>query len=65
MDVKALNQENDRKMYEKWTEDDERQTLDIDFGDNLDTFRREYLDRYEGLQPVVLHMTRFDESSDI
>ena len=51
---------NHRKMYDK-LQDDERQTIEIDFGVNLDRLRREYLDMYEG----VLSTTRFDESSDL
>ena len=30
-----------------------------------DKLKREYLDRYEGVQSEVLHTTRFDESSDL
>ena len=52
------------KMYEKLTHD-EKQTLDIDFGNNSDKFRRQYLDMSEGVQPVVSNTTRFDESSDL
>ena len=45
LDIKALDQENDRKMYEELHED-KRQTLDMDFGDKSDKFQREYLDKY-------------------
>ena len=51
-------------MYDK-LQDDERQTLEIDFGDNPDKLRREYLDVYEGVQLEVLNTTRFDESSNL
>ena len=37
--IKALDQKNHRKMYDK-LKDDERLTLDIDFGDNPDKLRR-------------------------
>ena len=50
-------------MYDK-LKDDKRQTLEIDFGNNPDKFRREYLDVHEGVQLEVLNTTRFDESSD-
>ena len=51
-------------MYNR-LKDDERQTLAIDFCDNSDKFRREYLDMYEGVHLAVLNTTRFDESSDL
>ena len=51
-------------MYDKLTEE-ERHTLDIDFGDNPNKLRREYLDMHEGVQSKVLHTTRFDEGSDL
>ena len=50
-------------MYKKMTKD-ERQILDMDFGDNSDKFQRDCLDMNEGVQSKVLHFTRFDESSD-
>ena len=40
-------------------------TLKIDFGDNPDKLRREYLDMSEGVQSEVLHATSFDENSDL
>ena len=43
----------------------DRQTLNIDFGDNSDKFKREYLDRYKGFEPAVLNMTRCDEYLDL
>ena len=51
-------------MYDK-LKDDERQALEIDFGNNPDKFRREYLDMCEVVQLEVLHTTRFYESSDL
>ena len=65
LNIKALDQEkNHKKMYEKLQEN-ERQILDIDFGDNPDKLNREYLDIYEGVQLEVLYTTRFDESLDL
>ena len=46
LDVKALDQKNHIKLYDK-LKDDERQTLEKDFGSNPDEPRREYLDMYE------------------
>ena len=64
LNIKALDQKMHREMYNKLN-DDKRQTLDIDFGGNLDKLRREYLDMYEGVQSEVLNTTRFGESSDL
>ena len=51
-------------MYDRLNHD-EIQTLKLDFGDNPEKFRREYLDMYKGVQSAVLNTTRFDESSDL
>ena len=39
--------------------------LDIDFYNNPDKLKREYLDMYKGVQTDVLSTTRFDESLDL
>ena len=49
-------------MYDR-LKDDKTETLELDFGNNPDKFRREYLDMYEGVQLAVLNITNFDESS--
>ena len=64
LNIKALDQENHKRMYNKLKED-ERHTLDMDFGDTQDKLRGEYLNMYEGVQSEVLNATRFDESSDL
>ena len=51
-------------MYDR-LKHDERQTLQLDFGDNPDKFRRECLDMHERVQSAVLNTTRFKESSDL
>ena len=73
LNIKALDWKNHKKMNDKLTED-ERKTLDIDFGDNpdklrgnIETYMKEFNQRYdiyEGVQSEVLNTTRFDESSD-
>ena len=52
------------KIYHKLKEYN-RKVLEIDFGDNPDKLRREYLDMYEGVQSKVLSTTRFVKSSDL
>ena len=64
MDVKAIDQKNHRKMYDK-LRDEDRQVLELDFGENPDKLRGEYLDIYEGVQSGVLSTTRLDENSDL
>ena len=61
LNVKALDQRNHRKRYDI-LKDDERQTLEIDFGNYPNKLRREYLVMYEGVQYEMLNTTRFDES---
>ena len=39
--------------------------LDMDFNDNPDLLKTNYLDMYEGVQADVVYSTRFDESSDL
>ena len=51
-------------MYDK-LKDYQRQTLEMDFGDNPEKLRWKYLDMNEGLQLEVLNTIRFDESSDL
>ena len=63
LNVKVLDQKYHKKMNET-LKDDERQTVEIDFGNNPDKLRREYSGMYEGVQLEVLNTTRFDESSD-
>ena len=46
-------------------EEEQRQELDLDFGDIPEKSRREYLDLYEGIQSEILSTTRLDENSDL
>ena len=51
-------------MYKK-LKDYEKQRSVIEFGDNPDKLRREYLDMYVGVSSEELNTTRFDEGSDL
>ena len=62
--VKAKGQKNQRKIYDK-LRDEERQVLELDFGDNPDKLQGEYLDMCEGVKSEVLSTTKFDENSDL
>ena len=44
---------------------EERDTLELDFGQTMDILREEYLDVYEGIWSEILSNERFDETSDL
>ena len=48
LDVKVIDQKNHRKIYDRVKEED-RQVIEIDFGDTLDKLKGEYLDMYDGV----------------
>ena len=64
LDVKALDQKNHRMIYERLKEED-RQVIEIDFGDTRDKLKGEYLDMYDGVKSEVLSTTKFDENSGL
>ena len=64
LDVKAIDQKNHRKIYDRLKEED-RQVLELDFGNNPDKVRGEYLDIYEGIKSGVSSTTKFYENSDL
>ena len=64
LDVKAIGQMNHRKIYNRLQEED-RQVLELDFGDNPGKLKEEYLDMYEGVESEILSTTKFDENSDL
>ena len=47
------------------TESEERQMLELDFGDTPEKLKEEYLIVYKGIQSEILSTTRFDENSDL
>ena len=47
-----------------FTKEEERDVLELDFGQTPDILREEYLDVYDGIQSEILNTTRFDENSD-
>ena len=46
-------------------EEEERQMLELLFGDIPEKLKEEYLDVYKGIQSEILSTTRFDENSDL
>ena len=45
--------------------EEERDMLELDFGQMPDILKEEYLDVYEGIQSEILSTTRFDKNSDL
>ena len=47
------------------TKEEERDILELDFGQTFDILREEYLGGYKCIQSEILSTTRFDENSDL
>ena len=62
LNIRAVNKE---KHKRKSNIGEERQMLELDFGDMPETLMEEYLDIYDGIQSEILSTTRFDENSDL
>ena len=62
LDVKTLDYRQHKRLYNK-LKGEEGQTLDIDFGDNPDMLKTNYLDMYEGVHADMVYSNRFDENS--
>ena len=45
--------------------EEEKDILELDFGQMLDILREEYLDVYNCIQSEIINITRFDEYSDL
>ena len=64
LNVKAINQKIHSKIHDRLKEED-RQVIEIDFGDTLDKFKGKYLDMYDRVKSEVLSTIKFDENSDL
>ena len=62
LDFKAIDQKNHKKIHNK---EEERQMLELDFGNTSEKLKGEYLDVYEGIQLEIVSPTIFDENSDL
>ena len=47
------------------TKEEERDILELDFGQTPDILKEEYLEVYDGIQSEILSTTRFDENLDL
>ena len=59
--IKAVNKRNHNRRPDA---EEERQMLELDFGDMPERLKGGYLDIYEGIQSEILSTIRFDENSD-
>ena len=62
LDIRSVDQKNHKKICNK---EEERQILELDFGNTPEKLIGEYLDMYKGIQSKVISTTRFDENSDL
>ena len=64
LDVRILDYRHHKKLYNSM-KGEKRWMLDMDFGDNPDLLKTNYLDLYEGFHAPMYYLTMFDESSDL
>ena len=62
LNIRAVKKGNYKRKPNTW---EERQILELDFGDTAGKLREEYLNIYEGIQSETLKTTRFDDNSDL
>ena len=62
LDIRAVDQKSHKKIC---NQEEERQILELDFGDTPEKSKGEYLDMYEGIQSEVISTNSFDENSDL
>ena len=64
LDFDTLNYRNHQDLYFQ-LKDEERETLDIDFGLYPDITKARYLDIYEDIYAEMVYASKFDENSDL
>ena len=64
LEVKALEHKHHEKIYDRLKEED-RQVIELDFGNTPQNVKVEYLDMYDGVRLEVLCTTKIDENSDL
>ena len=62
--IDTLDYRHHRELYFKLKEE-ERDTLDIDFGMYPDILKSKYLDMYEGVYTELVYTNKFNENSDL
>ena len=64
LNIDTLDYRHHKELYFKLKEE-ERETLDIDFGMCPDILRSKYLDMYEGVHTEMVYANKFKENSDL
>ena len=64
LDINTLDYRHHKEFYFKLKEE-ERETLDIDFGMYPDILKSKYLDVYEGVYAEIVYDNKFNENSDL
>ena len=64
LDIDTLDYRRHEELYFKLKEE-ERETLDIDFGMYPDILKSKYLDVYEGVYAEMVYSNKFNENSDL
>ena len=64
LNIDTLDYRHHRELYLKLKEE-ERETLDIDFGIYPDVLKSKYLDMYEGVYAEMVYANKFNENSDL
>ena len=62
LDMRTTDQKNYMKINKK---EEERQIVELDFGNMSEKLKGEYLDMYEGIQAEVISVTVFDENTEL
>ena len=61
--IKAVSKVNHKRRPN--TKEEERQMLELDFGEMSEKLKEEYLDMYDGIWSEIMRTTRFNENSDL
>ena len=64
LDIETVDYSHHKELYFKLKEE-ERETLDIDFGMYPDMLKSKYLDMYEGIYAEMVYTNKFNENSDL
>ena len=64
LDIDTLDYRHHKELYSKLKEE-ERETLDIDFGMYPDLLKSKYLDVYEGVYTEMVYANKFNANSDL
>ena len=62
LDIRTTDQKNYKKINKR---EEERQIVELDFGNMPGKLKGEYLDMYEGIQSEIISTTRFDVNTDL